>query len=201
MRLKNTLYINKPKGVYIMWNCKHCKKEFDFDTTSKKANHSRWCESNPKRNDTSNLVKAQEKINETKLGKLKDFEVTCYNCGSIIIVNEREKKHPIKEKYYCSKNCANSQGGKAKANLDEKNGNMNYVTLAKRYNEEKCIVCGFDKIISVHHINENHNDNRKENLVILCPNHHHMFHSKHRKEIESHINKYCEEKWGYSSSG
>ena len=31
-----------------MWKCKHCSKEFDFDTTSQKANHSRWCDKNPK---------------------------------------------------------------------------------------------------------------------------------------------------------
>jgi hypothetical protein len=33
-----------------MWRCKHCQIEFDFDTTTIKANHSRWCDQNPKRN-------------------------------------------------------------------------------------------------------------------------------------------------------
>lgn len=32
-----------------MWNCKHCNQQYDNFTTSQKANHSRWCESNPKR--------------------------------------------------------------------------------------------------------------------------------------------------------
>jgi hypothetical protein len=31
-----------------MWECKHCKNIFDFITVSKKANHSRWCDKNPK---------------------------------------------------------------------------------------------------------------------------------------------------------
>jgi hypothetical protein len=37
------------------WICKHCKKDFQFlgeskyDLASQKANHSRWCEKNPKR--------------------------------------------------------------------------------------------------------------------------------------------------------
>lgn len=32
-----------------MWNCKHCKKEFDELSSSAKANHTRWCDKNPKR--------------------------------------------------------------------------------------------------------------------------------------------------------
>jgi hypothetical protein len=32
-----------------MWKCKYCNKEFDFKTASEKANHSRWCDLNPKR--------------------------------------------------------------------------------------------------------------------------------------------------------
>lgn len=31
-----------------MWECKHCKKLFSFELVSEKANHSRWCEKNPK---------------------------------------------------------------------------------------------------------------------------------------------------------
>lgn len=32
-----------------MFICKHCKKEFEGLSTSQKANHSRWCNENPKR--------------------------------------------------------------------------------------------------------------------------------------------------------
>ena len=39
-----------------MWKCKHCNNEFDFNTTSEKANHSRWCDYNPNRNNTENLM-------------------------------------------------------------------------------------------------------------------------------------------------
>lgn len=39
--------------------CKHCKKEFDISDKSKgwMANHSRWCDKNPKRKDYSNNLK------------------------------------------------------------------------------------------------------------------------------------------------
>lgn len=30
-----------------MWICKHCQKEYEL-TASQKANHSRWCDKNPK---------------------------------------------------------------------------------------------------------------------------------------------------------
>ncbi len=182
-----------------MWKCKHCNKDFDFKVTSEKANHSRWCESNPKRTDTANLKKAQQKLADARLGKLKDFSVNCHNCNTQFDVTEREKQFPSKDKYFCCKSCSNSEGGKAKAIKDEENGNMKYRTLAKKYHNENCVVCGFDKVLDVHHINEQHNDDRKENLIFLCPNHHEMFHSKYRDEIVPHIEKYVEDKWGYNS--
>jgi len=92
-----------------MWSCKYCKKEFNFKRATEKANHTRWCKSNPKRNDTTNLSLAQIKFNEEKLGKLKKFKVKCHNCNSDMIVTEREKQFPKKEKYFCSRSCANSR--------------------------------------------------------------------------------------------
>lgn len=32
-----------------MWTCNHCHKEFENFSTSEKANHSRWCDKNPKK--------------------------------------------------------------------------------------------------------------------------------------------------------
>ena len=40
-------------------------------------------------------------------GDRKDFLVKCHSCGHTFIVNEREKIHPQREKYYCSRSCAN----------------------------------------------------------------------------------------------
>lgn len=179
----------------IMWKCKHCNNDFDFKKTSEKANHSRWCAKNPKRDNTDGLKKAQQKIVENKLGNIKSFSVNCYNCGKQFIVDEREKQFPSKEKYFCCRSCSNSEGGKAKSNKLEEEGLMAYRTLAKKYHEEKCIICGFDKILDVHHINEDNSDNRKDNLVFLCPNHHKMFHSNFKNEIEPFIIEYQMIKW------
>jgi len=49
---------------------------------------------------------------------------------------------------------------------------------------EKCVICGFDKIVDLHHIDMNHKNNASENLTGLCPNHHKMVHHRNfQKEI------------------
>jgi len=46
-----------------MFICKHCKKEFEELSTANKANHSRWCIENPKRQTyVDHLVCARESI-------------------------------------------------------------------------------------------------------------------------------------------
>lgn len=47
-----------------------------------------------------------------------------------------------------------------------------------------CVICGFDKIVDLHHLDMNHNNNFKENLTGLCPNHHKMIHHRSfQKEV------------------
>ncbi len=63
----------------------------------------------------------------------------------------------------------------------------------KRYNlsyalykeiTSKCVICGFDKVIDLHHLDHNHKNNSRENLIGLCPNHHKMLHDrKYRSEM------------------
>lgn len=50
--------------------------------------------------------------------------------------------------------------------------------------KEKCVVCGFDKLVEIHHLDHNKQNNSQDNLVGLCPNHHKMLHSKqYQQEI------------------
>lgn len=49
-----------------MFICKHCRKEFEGFNTSQKANHSRWCQDNPKR---STYNKADQLHTEEALRK------------------------------------------------------------------------------------------------------------------------------------
>ena len=49
---------------------------------------------------------------------------------------------------------------------------------------ERCILCGFDKVVDLHHLNEDKQDNSEKNLLGLCPNHHRMIHNfRNRAEM------------------
>lgn len=50
----------------------------------------------------------EERCNK-RYGIFKNFIVRCDKCGVEFITNEREKLFPQKEKYYCSRKCANSK--------------------------------------------------------------------------------------------
>jgi hypothetical protein len=53
---------------------------------------------------------------------------------------------------------------------------------------KKCLVCGFDKVVDLHHLDRNKKNNSKENLIGLCPNHHKMLHTlKYKDEITNQI--------------
>ena len=180
-----------------MWTCKHCNQEFNFTRTTDKANHGKHCESNPNRAAFYEKMKLSVlKRFDSELGQIKDFEVVCSCCGVNFTVKEREKQFPIKDKYFCSRKCSNSIGGKAKSDKYHYDEVAHYTTVAWRYHERKCLVCGEDKVVAVHHYNENHKDNRPENLVPLCPTHHHYMHSKHKTLIEEKVNEYVKNKWG-----
>lgn len=176
--------------------CKHCNKIFN-ESVGWFANHVRWCKYNPKsqkyRNDNIDRAK---KISDSKFGLYKKFEVLCFACEVSFIVKERELLFPTKEKYFCSRKCANSIGGKAKAKKYHKDNDVHYRTLAWRHHEKRCVVCGEDKIVAVHHYNGNHFDNNPTNLVPLCPTHHQYLHSQYKSEIIHIVDDYIKEKWG-----
>lgn len=59
-----------------MWKCIHCKKEINLLTRSEKANHSRWCKSNPKRFDYENtLAKSRSSITQQSI-ETRNFSIS-----------------------------------------------------------------------------------------------------------------------------
>jgi len=49
---------------------------------------------------------------------------------------------------------------------------------------KECVICGFDKIVDLHHIDSNKKNNSPKNLIGLCPNHHRMINNYNfRQEI------------------
>lgn len=171
-----------------MWKCKHCQKEFEFKRATDKANHSRHCAHNPNREASYKKVRASvhNRLNH-QLGEYKKFEVVCSSCSAAFQVTEREKLHPEKDHYYCSRSCANSVGGKAKV---EKYGLTQYISIAMKYYKPQCAVCGITDVLDVHHIDEDRGNFHPSNLIFLCPNDHYRLHrnndSRVKKVIEGH---------------
>lgn len=96
-------------------------------------------------------------------------KITCSFCGN------RKRRPPSTMKknksgfFYCSVDC----GNKHKSNRYwEESETSNYRKVAFHNQEKKCAVCKWsedERILEVHHIDSNRNNNQKENLIILCP--------------------------------
>ena len=168
-----------------MWNCKHCKQPFNFERRTEKANHTRHCSANP--NKAASYINVQRSFAaylDRTLGEVKPFHVTCAFCSKSVTVKERELQFPSKEKYYCSASCRNNRQEWWNNNL------KGYRTIAFRHHPKQCIICGFDKVVAVHHIDEDRSNNSPSNLIPLCPNHHEMYHSEWKDEVEPFIKEY-----------
>lgn len=93
----------------------------------------------------------------------------CAFCGETI-TNSNKK--------YCSKNCMR----KGFTNVGMNNANWsNTHTTARTINnlflhKDRCEICGRDKKLDIHHIDENPNNNNLDNLMCLCRSCHMKIH-------------------------
>jgi hypothetical protein len=99
------------------------------------------------------------------------------------------------EKTTCSYACSNTyfRSGENNPNWsDEVKGEFSkkYRTICFRHHKKECVVCGENKIVAVHHYDENHKNNDIENLIPLCPTHHQYVHSKYKDEVIGKIDEY-----------
>lgn len=119
----------------------------------------------------------------------------------------RTKKDHSREKIVCSRACSNTyfRSGKDNGNYKyggwSKNGKKYRIRSPHRhicfqYWEYKCAVCNWDKVVEVHHIDEDNKNNDPKNLIPLCSNHHRLTVTKQYKdEINSLIDKIVKQKW------
>lgn len=131
---------------------------------------------------------------ETTKGNIKRHEANCYlrpdNVKLCAVCNAPIKNWKF-SKGTCSRSCANTF---FKTGVDNGNwGGARYQTLCFTQHKKECIICKESKIVAVHHYNEDHDDNRIENLVPLCPTHHQYVHSRYKDEVIGAIDKYVEE--------
>lgn len=187
--------------------CKYCGDK----RQSKKSNsaHEIFCKSNPNRKiqDTSAARHAaMQKIackwcgKEQTTGNITKHQLSCV-CNPTVLENTA-KPCPvcnvsfISKSTTCSYACSNkyfrhSDTGGARYKTDiQLIEDDRYRELCFRHHQKKCIICDESNIVAVHHLNEDHNDHRPENLIPLCPTHHQYCHSNFKHLIDSKIKEY-----------
>lgn len=106
----------------------------------------------------------------------------CYKCY------KKQWKSPI----IICKSCGRERPHKAFGLCDGCHMRLHHYNVVKTYNAKKehglsleqyqkltkkCLICGFDKVVELHHLDINKGNKDAKNLVGLCPNHHKMIHS------------------------
>jgi hypothetical protein len=136
-------------------------------------------------------IKCQFCCDEIIVSNIKRHEAACYLNPSNM-ANCKVCSKPIKDykksKGTCSRSCANVY-----FKSGENNGNWNpdaYRSTCFNYHQPICVICGEDKIVAVHHYDENHNNNDPANLIPLCPTHHQYVHSRYKNLVQSMIEDY-----------
>ncbi len=128
---------------------------------------------------------------ETNTQNIKRHEDNCY-LNPINITECVVCSTPIKDyknsKGTCSRSCSNKH-----FRSGESNGNWKgekYHSICFLHHDKKCVVCGEDKIVAVHHYDHNHENNEPTNLVPMCPTHHSYVHSRYVDEVQPIIDDY-----------
>ena len=114
-------------------------------------------------------IPTQESINKQKesvLKKWKIFNVECFKCGKLFQIREFNTIKPKKEKYYCSRSCANSRifTNETKQKISEKNKNqipwnkgffIEDGKIIKQNNKtiKKCPICEKEFDVYLHKLN------------------------------------------------
>lgn len=177
--------------------CKFCGRTCKNNNSLR--NHERLCKENPNRQ-----IATHNNLNSSK------YKKKCIHCNEIFALGNIErhekscKKNPVnikecpvcrkshtKSGVTCSYSCSNTYFRSGQNHPNWKADS--YRTTCFEFHDKKCIVCGEEKIVAVHHLNENHYDNRPENLIPLCPTHHQYVHSRYKEEIQPHIDKYIKQ--------
>jgi hypothetical protein len=116
--------------------------------------------------------------------------VSCYICKKKIYRTKYKQKRSESKKFFCSKSCQfkwrNVEfSGDKSANWKE--GRYVYRLLLLKHSVPKaCVLCGLDdlRVLAAHHIDENRQNNKVENLAWLCHNCHYLVHhDKLEKQI------------------
>ena len=140
---------------------------------------------------------------------------TCVKCGQVKPHHAKQmcqkcyKRLYFKPKMIICKNCGRERPHKAYGLCGTCHIKQHHYETTKAFNyrkwhnislelyrqkTKKCFLCGFDKIVELHHIDSDHKNNAPDNFMGLCPNHHKMLHDirysdEIKKQIEEKLKK------------
>lgn len=125
-------------------------------------------------------------------GRRKGKNVKCFMCGIEIYKTKKSLKNSKSGQSFCSRSChlswlAPRQREENHGNW--KNGMFSYKEILKRDNRpKKCVLCKKEdkRILIVHHIDKNRNNNSLDNLSWLCHNCHFLIHHYKKSEDDFH---------------
>lgn len=171
-------------------------KEKIIETIKTSKSKSEVCRKLKLTNNGASFKLIDEWINEYKLSAnhfsknanhFSKYKIVIKDCPVCKDKFETKIGHP-REKETCSRSCANTYFRSGDSNPNWKEDT--YRTTCFQYHDHKCVVCDENKILDVHHYDGNRENNKKENLIPLCPTHHRYWHSKYRNIIEKLVNDY-----------
>ena len=131
--------------------------------------------------------------NDYNISGIKRHESACY-LNPEVMVKCKVCDSPIKNYKHSKGTCSYSCSNVLFAHLRNPDKSVGYQTLCFRYHEKKCIVCGENKIVAVHHYDHDHSNNDVENLIPLCPTHHQYVHSRYKNEVQDIIDEYVNDR-------
>lgn len=163
------------------------------------------CPINRKKNSYSTKKSNRFSINAN------DIKIYCKWCGKQIgkcNIKKHEKscylnpinkklcpvcKNPIKDynnTTTCSPKCARQYFSEQYKYYGRKGKILSYRTICFDNHDKKCIICGEENIVEVHHYDNDHNNDDPSNLIPLCPTHHRYIRSKFEYLILRQITEY-----------
>ena len=119
----------------------------------------------------------------------KEPNVECAHCGTAFYKSESKRKKSKSGLFFCTKSCKDITQRIGGLVVPSHYG-THYTTICFMHHKKECVVCGEDKVVAVHHYDENHDNNDPNNLVPLCPTHHQYVHSKHKHLVIDKIEKW-----------
>lgn len=120
----------------------------------------------------------------------KGKEVNCFSCNNLVYRSLGQIKKSASGKFFCSITCQTIWRNKLYIEEGHKNwsgGVRSYREILKRTDKERvCFCCNTKdaRVLVVHHIDHNRNNNVKSNLMWLCHNCHHLVHNNHKFNLK-----------------